>query len=127
MTDKLKAYRDSLTQEQKDNLLVQAKAARLAKAAEREANAHLLKTEYLDSNNWATLASKYKIRMPNKLDPTTSKLIRKYMKKLTLDLSVFNEHYNSMTYFISNNPRWSALATVGLLLELKDFYDKTSI
>lgn len=42
MTDKLKAYRDSLSQEQKDALLKQAQAARIANIAERDANAYLL-------------------------------------------------------------------------------------
>lgn len=120
MNDKLKAYRDSLTDEQKAQLLVDAQAARKAKAAERDANAHLLKTEYLDSNHWATLASKYKIRMPHQNEKASVKVIRKYLKKAAVDVETFNEHYTGMKYFVENNPRWTAYAVAGLVLEIKE-------
>lgn len=125
--DKLKAYRDSLTQEQKDNLLAQAKAARLAKAAEREANAHLLKTEYLDSNNWATLASKYKIRMPHQNEKASVKGIRKYLKKARIDVQAWNDAYTSMSHFVDNNPRWTAYAVAGLILEMKSSMENNKV
>jgi len=120
MTDKLKAYRDSLTPEQKKHLLEMAKAARLSKAAERDANAHLLKTEYLDSNNWATLASKYKIRMPHMNEKASVKVIRKYLKKAGVSVDNWNDSYTSMNYFVDNNPRWTAYAVAGLILEMKE-------
>ena len=125
MTDKLKAYRDSLSQEQKDALLKQAQAARIANITERDANAHLLKTEYLDSNHWASLASEYKIRMPHRAVGLSSKIVRKYLKKCGISIELFNEHYTSTSYFISNNPKYTAFAFIGLLLELKEEYGKT--
>lgn len=119
MTDKLKAYRDSLSQEQKDALLKQAQAARIANIAERDANAHLLKTEYLDSNHWSSLASKYKIRLPHKNEKASAKSIRKYLKKADVSIDKWNESYTSVSYFLENNPKWTALACAGLIMEMK--------
>lgn len=117
--DKLKAYRDSLSQEDKDNLLKLAQAARKAKAEQREANAHLLKTEYMDENHWRELASQYKIRMPHINDKATSSVIRKYLKKANVSVDMFNEHYTGMKYFLENNPKWSAFAVAGIIMEMK--------
>ena len=120
MTDKLKAYRDSLTQEQKSALLLSAQAARLAKAIDRDANAHLLKTEYLDSTHWTTLASKYKIRMPHQNEKASVKGIRKYLKKAGVDVQEWNDAYTSVGYFVEKNPTWTLYAAVGLILEMKN-------
>jgi uncharacterized protein (DUF2132 family) len=121
MTDKLKAYRDSLTQDQKDLLLLQAKAAKKAKAELRDSNAHLIKTEYMDSAHWATLASKLGVRMPHQNEATSVKIVRKYLKRTGVSTEKFNEHYTSMKYFVENNSRWSAYATAGIILELAEF------
>lgn len=120
MTDKLKAYRDSLSQEQKDALLKQAKAARIANIAERDANAHLLKTDYLDEPLWHTLASEYKIRLPHRNEKATVKSIRKYLKKADVSIDKWNESYTSVSYFLENNPKWTALGVVGLIMEMKN-------
>lgn len=118
MTDKLKAYRDSLSQEDKENLLKQAQAARIAKAAERDANAHLLKTNYLDAANWVALASKYKVRMPHQNEKASVKGIRKYLKKAGVVVEEWNDAYTSAGYFVEKNPTWTLYAAVGLMLEI---------
>jgi hypothetical protein len=121
VNDKLKAYRDSLSQEDKDNLLKQAQAARMAKAAERDANAHLLKTDYLDATNWVALASKYKVRMPHQNEKASVKGIRKYLKKAGVGVEEWNDAYTGMKYFVDNNPRWTAYGVAGLVLEMKEY------
>lgn len=118
--NKLIAYRASLTQEQKDNLLVEARMAAKHKRELREANKHLVRTEYLDAGHWSNLASKYGVRMPHQDDATSVKVLRKYLKRCNVSVETFNEHYTSMTYFVKNNPRWSAYATAGIILELKE-------
>lgn len=120
MTDKLKAYRDSLSQEQKAALLKQAQAARIANIAERDANAHLLKTEYLDEPLWHSLASEYKIRMPHRNEKASAKSIRKYLKKADVSIDKWNESYTSVSYFLENNPKWTALGVAGLIMEMKE-------
>lgn len=121
MTDKLKAYRDSLSQEQKDALLKQAQAARIANIAERDANAHLLKTEYLDEPLWHTLASEYKIRLPHMNEKASAKSIRKYLKKADVSIDKWNESYTSVSYFLENNPKWTTLGVAGLIMEMKEY------
>lgn len=120
MSNALAEYRASLTYEQKALLLAQAAIAR-AKAKEgREANKLTLKMDYLDSGHWATLASKYGIRMPMQGVPTSLPVIRKYLKLCGLEQEDWNEHYTSRDYFVKNNPKWTAYATAGLILEMKD-------
>lgn len=118
--DKLKAYRATLSQAEKDALLESARVGRMAKAAFRLANKHLLKQDYLDAHHWASLGSKYGVRMPSMDDAVSAKGLRKAIKKVGIDADVFNEHYTSVNYFVENNPRWTAYAAQGLLLELLD-------
>lgn len=119
MTDKLKAYRDSLSLFKQGVFLFLAQAARIANIAERDANAHLLKTDYLDEPLWHTLASEYKIRMPHRNEKATAKSIRKYLKKADVSIEKWNESYTSVSYFLENNPKWIALACAGIIMELK--------
>jgi len=116
----LQAYRNSLSQEQKEQLLVQAREASAAKAAEREANKHLLKLSYLDSYYWSTLASKHKLRMPNEADKASVSVIRKCLKKLGVDVEVWNASLGTAQDWVKNNPRWTAYSAAGLCLELKE-------
>lgn len=117
---KLAAYRASLTQAEKDNLLVLAREAREAKAAFRLDNKHLLKQDYLDMGHWASLGSKYGVRMPSMDDAVSVKGLRKAMKKANVDVEVFNAHYTSAQYFVEHNAMWTAYAAQGLVLELKE-------
>lgn len=120
MSNALAEYRASLTPEQIAANLASAAVAR-AKAKEvREANKLTLKMEYLDSNHWSDLATKHKVRMPLSGLPTTPALISKYLKRCDVPIEVWDEHYTSRKFFVKWNPRWSAQATVGLILELKE-------
>ena len=110
----------NMTPEQRAAALAQAKIARQQKQAEREANKAWLKTHYLDMSLWQSLASKYKVRMPMEGEATTVSTIRKYLKKASISVEQWNDHYTSMKYFVQNNPNWSAQATLGLILELKE-------
>lgn len=116
----LKAYRDSLTDEQKEANLHKAQAARILNAQLRQANKHLIKTSYLDSYYWSTLASKYNIRMPSGEEAASPQCIRKYLTKANVSFDVFNEHFTSIGYFLENNPLYSKYAVAGLILELKE-------
>ena len=111
-----------MTPEQRAENIEKARLAQAEKAAFNKANEHLYKLEYMDSNYWAELASKYKIRMPTYNEPATAKGIRKYMRKTGISNDVFKEHYTSVEYFIENNPRWTLAALTGLLLEIRDEY-----
>lgn len=95
------------TQEQLAANLEKARQAREAKRIEREANKHLLKLNYLDSNNWATLATKYKIRMPSNEEAVDLTCLRKYLKRTGISYETWNEHYTSINYFVKNNPKWT--------------------
>jgi len=117
---KLAAYRATLTQADKDALLVLARQTAQRNRELRDANAHLIKTEYLDSYYWSTLASKYKVRMPHANEPTSVKMVRRYLKRCNVPVESFNEHYTNATYFVKNNPEWSAYATAGIVLEIRD-------
>ena len=80
----------------------------------------MLKTDYLDENHWSNLASKYKIRMPHRNEKATAKSIRKYLKKADVSIYKWNESYTSVSYFLENNPKWTALACAGLIMEMKN-------
>lgn len=109
------------TQEQREANLAAARAARIAQAAVRAANKHLLKLDYKDEGHWSELATKYKIkRMPSKEDAVTATILRKFLGKLDIAPAVFAEHYTSVAYFVKHNPTWTQYAAVGLLLELKE-------
>ena len=95
-----------------DRLVAVAKAreGREAAKAVREANKQRLKMHYLDEGNWATLA-------------TSMKVINSYLKKCGVSYDEWNDHYTSRQYFLENNPLWTAYATVGLILELRDAHN----
>ena len=110
----------SFTPEQRAANLEKARQARIAKKVYKEAHKHLLKLDYLDSNHWATLASKYKVRMPSNEEQVDTSCIRKYLNKLNIPVETWNDHYTSMKYFIQQNATWTKYAAVGLVLELKE-------
>lgn len=109
-----------MTEEQRAEALEKARLARIATAEYNKANEHKYKLEYMDSNHWAELGSKYKVRMPVYNEPASAKGIRKMMRKVGIDNDTFKEHYTSVEYFLQNNPRWTLAAVTGLLLELKE-------
>jgi len=108
------------TPEQIKESLRLAHIASAKKSVDRANNIHNLKLEYLDSNYWSGLASKYGVRMPNNADKVTAGLITKYLRRIGVSRETFDNHYTNSSYFIKHNPEWSAYAFVGLLLELKE-------
>lgn len=108
------------TDEQRAINIAKAHQARKDKAAFREANKHLLKTSYLDSNYWASLASKHSIRMPSNEDKATASVINKYLKLTGVPMEAFKERYTSSSYFLKNNPLWTSYSVAGLILEIKE-------
>lgn len=109
-----------MTEVQRAESLEKARLARIATAEYNKANEHKYKLDYMDSNYWAELGSKYKVRFPASNAPADAKGIRKMMRKTGIDNDTFKEHYTSVEYFIRNNPRWTLAAVTGLLLEIKE-------
>lgn len=114
-----------MTQEQREEALAKARQSQIEKAAFNKANEHKYKLDYMDSNHWAELASKHKVRMPTYNIPADAKGIRKMMRKTGIDNETFKEHYTSVEYFLQNNPKWTLLAVTGLLLEIRECGDET--
>lgn len=114
----------TMTPEQRKENLLLAKIKRQEASDYRKANEHLLKLDYADMYYWLDLASKYKIRMPYTNEPCSVKLIRKYLRKANVPVPTWNDHYTSMEYFVKHNPKWTAVATTGLILELKEEMEK---
>lgn len=119
MSEALMNYLATQTPEQRTEALAKAAIGRAAAKAEREANMLRLKTEYLDSNHWADLATRYKVRMPMQGVAASPAVIRKYLKLCGLEQEDWDAAYTSRKYFIEQNPLWSAYATAGLILEMK--------
>lgn len=111
---------NEMTPEQRAEALAKAQQARAEQTAYNKANEHKYKLEYADSNHWAELASKHKVRMPVYNIPCSKKGMRKMLGKVGVPVDTFNEHYTSIGYFIENNPRWTLAAFTGLILELKE-------
>lgn len=98
----------------------QIKADRIA--AQEYARQHL-KTEYMDQNYWAETASKYGLRLPGWWIPSSEvKYIRRACKKLSIDVAQFVEStgFSNLAQLAENNPRFTAVALVGLVLEFKE-------
>lgn len=98
----------------------QAKETRQAKKLLAE---QTLKLEYADENHWASLASKYSVRLPVYYQPSSEiKYVRRIAKKLNIDINEFlsSTGYSNVKSLASANPTWTARAICGTLLE---FYD----
>lgn len=110
------------TAEQLQELRAKAIASRQQKAEERKANAHLYKTEYLDSGYWDGLFQKHNLRAPNKLEPCSVKGMRKYLNKLSVETPSFTEAtgISKLQDWIDLNPRHTLYGFVGNLLEMKE-------
>ena len=110
----------TMTPEYREQMLELANIARAKKRADREANIHNLKLEWLDDPYWAGLASKYNVRMPNAADKVTAGLITKYLKRVNIPREDFVAHLTGFSYFTKNNPTVGAYAMVGHLLEIRE-------
>ena len=82
-----------------------------------------LKLEYADDNHWASLASKYSVRLPLYYQPSSEiKYVRRIAKKLNTDINEFlsSTGYSNVKSLALANPTWTARAICGTFLE---FYD----
>lgn len=109
-----------LSPEQMAEMRAKAAVAKAEKAAQNKCNEHLYKLEYMDSNHWAELGTKYRVRFPTYNEPASPSGIRKMLRKCGVDNETFKEHYKSVDYFVSNNPKWTLAAVTGLLLEIRE-------
>lgn len=121
MNDKLKAYRDNLTQEQKLESMQRAQQGRLDKSLERKTNEHLYTLSYMDENYWQQLAQEVKYKMPIYNQPCTTGEMRKVMRKLKVDVKGWLEDCSlrSLQQWITLNPKHTAYAFAGNILEYK--------
>lgn len=82
-----------------------------------------LKTEYMDENYWRDTASKVGLRLPGWWIPSSEvKYIRRACKKLNIDINDFTDStgFSNLNQLVANNPTFTALAMVGLVLEYKE-------
>lgn len=105
-----------MTEEQRE----QIKQKRIADQEYAKAN---LKLDYADSGYWSEIASKYKLTMPHWYIPASAtKYIRRACKKTGVDMDKFIEStgFSNLNQFVNANPTWTAVATVGLVLEFAE-------
>lgn len=119
MNDKLKAYRDSLTPEQKVEALQRAQEARKNNADKRKANEHLYKLTYLEENHWQSLAKDAKYKMPAYNQHCTTLEMRKILRKLKVDVHEWLQcsALSNLQQWIDLNPSYTAYAFAGNILE----------
>lgn len=81
-----------------------------------------LKTDYADEQFWREQSSLFGIRLPMWWKPASdTKYVRRACKKLGIEVKDFVDStgFSNLNQFVQNNPRWSALAVVGLCIEYK--------
>lgn len=105
-----------MSQEQREEI-------RLKRIADQEYAKEHLKTEYMDENYWRETASKYGLRLPGWwISSSEVKYIRRACKKVGVEVSDFIEStgFSNLNQLAANNPTFTALAMVGLVLEFKE-------
>ena len=101
----------------------QREVAKLKRIADQEYARQHLKTEYMDQNYWVDTASKYGLRLPGWWIPAREvKYIRRACKKVGVKVSDFIDStgFSNLNQLAANNPTFTALAMVGLVLEYKE-------
>lgn len=100
----------------------QREEVRLKRIADQEWAKERLNTSYADEQFWREKASEFSIRLPMWWKPSSdTKYVRRACKKLGIDIKDFvtSTGFSNINQFVQNNPRWSALAVVGLCIEYK--------
>lgn len=100
----------------------QREEVRLKRIADQEWAKEHLGTSYADEQFWREKASEFSIRLPMWWKPASdTKYVRRACKKLGIDIKDFvtSTGFSNINQFVQNNPRWSALAMVGLCIEYK--------
>lgn len=81
-----------------------------------------LNTSYADEQFWRDKASTFGLRLPLWWIPSSeTKYVRRACKKLNIEVADFVEStgFSNLNQFVQNNPRWTALSVVGLVIEYK--------
>lgn len=100
----------------------QREEVQLKRIADQEYAKEHLNTLYADEQFWREKASEFSIRLPMWWKPASdTKYVRRACKKLGIDIKDFvaSTGFSNINQFVQNNPRWSALAVVGLCIEYK--------
>lgn len=100
----------------------QREEARLKRVADQEWAKLNLNTSYADEQFWREQSSLFGIRLPMWWKPASdTKYVRRACKKLGIEVAQFVEStgFSNLNQFVRNNPRWSALAVVGLCIEYR--------
>lgn len=100
----------------------QREQVRLKRISDQEYAKEHLNTSYADEQFWREKASEFSIRLPMWWKPASdTKYVRRACKKLGIDIKDFvaSTGFSNINQFVQNNPRWSALAVVGLCIEYK--------
>ena len=81
-----------------------------------------LNISYADEQFWRDKASTFGLRLPLWWIPSSeTKYVRRACKKLDIEVADFVEStgFSNLNQFVQNNPRWTALSMVGLVIEYK--------
>lgn len=100
----------------------QREEVRLKRVADQEWAKQNLNTSYADEQFWREQSSMFGIRLPMWWKPASdTKYVRRACKKLGINIKDFvaSTGFSNINQFVQNNPRWSALAVVGLCIEYK--------
>jgi hypothetical protein len=81
-----------------------------------------LKQDWLDAENWRTLAKKRRYRLPHWYIPLSPSKIEAVLHELGLGIDFYREAFGLVSYrdFITRNPSTPLWAFAGLCLELMD-------
>lgn len=95
----------------------EARAKRQATLAARKAG--ILRSDFLDADNWARLASERHLYLPKWGTPCTTGIMRRWLRKLSLSVEWYRNWsgFGTLAQWPAENPLWPARAFAGLLLE----------
>ena len=79
----------------------------------------MLRNDFLDADHWAELAKALGLRLPLWRQPPTRGQMSKWLRKLGVSLTQYQEWSGDQTLeeFAKRNPSWPLRAWVGMLLE----------
>lgn len=100
----------------------QRQAVKDQRVADQEYARENLNISYADEQFWRDKASVFGLRLPLWWIPSSeTKYVRRACKKLGIEVADFVEStgFSNINQFVQNNPRWTALSVVGLVIEYK--------
>ena len=100
----------------------QREQVKLKRLADQQYASEHLYPEYKDEQFWREQSIFFGTRLPMWWKPASdTKYVRRACKKLGIDIKDFVDStgFSNINQFVQNNPRWSALAVVGLCIEYK--------